>query len=120
MPCGIDRVGGEIEAERVALGRHALGESPRGITRQANRRRSRRIRAEQPRLTADALVMCARGMSQDRLRGREDRRPFGLDTVERTCPRKAFELPAIKEAGIDARGKILEAHKRPRPRPLLD
>ena len=37
MPLGIDRMGGEIEAEGVALGRHPLGQRPARVARQADR-----------------------------------------------------------------------------------
>ncbi len=35
---GIDRVGGKVEAKRLALGRHPLRQSPAGVLRQADRR----------------------------------------------------------------------------------
>ena len=40
--------------------------------------------------------------------------------VERARAGKAFELPAVEQARIDARGEILEARERPAPFALLD
>ena len=79
---GVDRVGGEIEAERVALGGHALGQGPAGVGRKADRRdRVRAAAAEQAVLAAGPLVVGRGGMGEDGLGRGMDRRAVALRIV---------------------------------------
>jgi hypothetical protein len=56
---GIDRMGGKIETEGVALGGHSLGQSPSSAARQADRFRRLLFPrpAEQAVLAAGALIV---------------------------------------------------------------
>ena len=83
-------MGREIEAERLALGGHALREGPCGVTRQPNRRKLGGGRSEQRGLAALALLMRARGMGEDRLRRAEYCGPLELEPVERARARQTF------------------------------
>ena len=44
----------------------------------------------------------------------------GLMLIERARAGQAFELAAVEQPRVDARGEILEACERPAARPLLD
>src|SRR5437763_2321965 len=120
MPRCIDRMGGEIETEGVASGGHALGDRPRSIARQADRRGLCGIGAKQSRLTADPLVVRACRVGEDRLGRGEYRGALGLDAVERTGGGEAFELAAVQQPRIDASSEILETGERPAALALLD
>src|SRR5690348_16401485 len=99
MPGSVDRVRGEVEPEGVTLGRHALGQSPRGIRGQPDWRRFRRVRTEQACLAALALVLRACRVSEDRLGARKHPCPFRPDRIEDAGSYQPFELPSIEEPG---------------------
>ena len=74
MALRIDRVGGEIEAERVALRRHPLGQRPRRVARQADRGDLRAHRRRTVPPARWSRWSCgAGGMGEDRLGRGEDR-----------------------------------------------
>ena len=52
-------------------------------------------------------------MGEDRLGRRMDRRPVGVERVERAGRGEAFELAAVEQLGIDPLGEIVEALERP-------
>ena len=117
---GVDRVGREIEAERLTLGSHAVRKRPRRIARQPDRRQLLGGGAEQRRLSARPLVVRAGGVREDCLGGGEHRRAIGLDRIEGAGGGEAFELAAVQEPRVDPRGEILEAGEGAATLPLRD
>ncbi len=106
----IDRVGGEIEAKGVALGRHPLGKRPPRVARQADGHHvfGLAAAAEQTALPAGLLVMRTRGMGEDGLSAGMHRGAVRIEAVERTGRSEALELAAVEDPGIDPRGEILK------------
>jgi hypothetical protein len=104
----VDRVGGEVEAERFLLGRHALRQRPgRGDRASGSARHCfRRRRTDRP--ARFARVGGAGGMGEDRLGGSEHAARLGAIPSKARRRRKALELAAVEQARIDPFGEIVE------------
>src|SRR5215212_12085247 len=110
----------EIKSKSLTFCRHSLGESPRGVPRQSNRHCLRASGAEQACLPTGALIVRARGMREDRLGSREDRRAVRVQRIECACRAQAFELATIEQARIDPRCEVLKAFEGSIPLSFLD
>ena len=94
MRVAVDRVRGEIEAERLLLLLHPLRQRPARGLRQLDGVAARLGLAEQPALPAGLRLMRARGDGEHRLGDRVDAGAVGLDPVERARARRASRAGA--------------------------
>ena len=113
MRVAVDRVRGEIEAERLLFLLHPLRQGPAGAGRQLDRIARHLGLAEQPALSAGPPLMGARGDGENRFGHRMDARTVGLDPVERTRRGQGLQLALVHESRIDPLGQRIERGEGP-------
>ena len=112
MRVAVDRVGGEIEAERLFLLLHALGQRPARGEWQLDRGFRRILAAEQAALPADLGILDAGSSGEQGFGHGEDAGAVGVHAIEGPGPGQPFELALVEQAWIDAVREIIDAGER--------
>ena len=109
---GVERVGGQVEADRFGLERQALQRRPVGHVGQAQRFGLAGDAAEQADLAAFLFLLVGLGAAQDRFGTGEQAGAVGVEPVEGAGADEVLDLHAVDLARIDAGGEIGDVGER--------
>src|SRR5262249_33803191 len=107
----VERVAGDEEPDRLALGAELLLRRPRRRRRERRRLLVRIAGAEGRALRRRALLRPARRPAHDVVEAREEPRAVPLERVVRAALEEALDDPAVHELAPDAEAEVVEGRE---------